>query len=329
MATERSEVELLREILDTQQTINAHIHEPHLVMQVVAERSQQLTGASGAVVEVISGDDMVYEATSGSAVPTQGTRLARLGSLSGLCVAEGRPLRTDDTETDHRVNRDACRRAGIRSMIVVPLTLDSGETDGVLKVVAGRTGAFDQRDLTTLAMMARFIATALHHAADYQDRDRMATRDPLTGLANRTVLLDRITTALARSSRVDLPVTVVFLDLDRFKTINDRFGHREGDHALRSVAAALDGAIRTEDTLARLGGDEFVVVMERVEIGDVNIVLERIETCVTDAWRGPAGEILTASMGTARSVRHDMAESLLHRADEAMFAEKRRRAASV
>ncbi|NLP82170.1 GAF domain-containing protein, partial [Acinetobacter baumannii] len=102
------------------------------IMALVAERAQHLTCATGAVVEMAEGDEMVYRATSGLTETLPGLRLARQGSLSGLCVQTGEILHCTDSETDPRVDREACRRVGLRSMVVTPLRhLDT--TVGVLK----------------------------------------------------------------------------------------------------------------------------------------------------------------------------------------------------
>src|SRR3954467_11948274 len=123
MPGQRSEVDLLRTIIETQQEILANGHDVEDVMAIVVDRSRQVTEAHGAVVELVEGDEMVYRAVAGATAGTLGVRLARSSSLSGRCVEERAPLRCDDTEADERVDRDACRRIGIRSMIVVPLLL--------------------------------------------------------------------------------------------------------------------------------------------------------------------------------------------------------------
>src|SRR5665213_639044 len=92
----------------------------------------------------------------------------------------------------------------------------------------------------------------------------MATHDSLTGLPNRTLILDRVEQMLVRSRRNHTPVAALFIDLDNFKSINDTLGHGVGDELLQAVAARLDGVIRGGDTLGRLGGDEFIVISEEL-----------------------------------------------------------------
>ncbi len=100
---------------------------------------------------------------------------------------------------------------------------------------------------------------------------------PLTGLPNRTLILDRVKQMLARSRRSQTPVAALFVDLDNFKSINDTLGHGVGDELLQAVAARLDGVVREADALGRLGGDEFVVISEELSPGGgPELIAERL-----------------------------------------------------
>ena len=323
----RSEVDLLRTVVETQRVIHARTHDVDDVMRIVVERSRVLTGAESAVVELVEGDQMVYRAASGTATDQLGLRIDRASSLSGRCVEERRPLRCDDAETDPRVDLALCRRVGVRSMVVVPLLLPvTDECVGVVKVLSSVPHRFDDHDVELIDAMGDFIASALRHAIDYADQEERAMRDSLTGLANRVLLLDRLAVGLARASRSGDPVTVLFLDLDGFKPVNDQLGHDAGDQVLRSVARALTAAVRPSDTVARLGGDEFVVVCEGVHPSHVDELLERLRWAVATAWPGHLP--VTASVGIACSNADDSAEGILSRADLAMYEVKRLRAAA-
>src|SRR5262249_50931418 len=172
------------------------------VMAMVAEGGQQLSGATGAVVELVEGDDMVYRAVAGDASGMLGVRLKRESSLSGLCVAMAETLRCDDSDIDPRVDRNACQRVGLRSMIVVPLIHDTAAV-GALKVFAPAVAAFGEGDARVLALMSELIAAAMFHAAKYgaDELFRQATSDQLTGLANRALFMDRLRHAIASSYR--------------------------------------------------------------------------------------------------------------------------------
>jgi diguanylate cyclase (GGDEF)-like protein/PAS domain S-box-containing protein len=154
-----------------------------------------------------------------------------------------------------------------------------------------------------------------------------ALHDPLTGLPNRTLVLDRIGQALARSARHDWSVAVLFFDVDRFKVVNDSLGHSAGDALLVLVVDRLRALLRPGDTMSRLGGDEFLVVCEEVhDLDQARHVAERL----SEAFKAPfnLGEremFATASMGIAVGRAADASpESLLRDADAAMYRAKER-----
>ena len=139
------------------------------VLTIIVRRAQAMTGADGAVVEMAEGEDMVYRIASGRAADHIGLRLRRSASLSGRCVAEGRLLSCEDTETDPRVDREACRRIGVRSMVVVPLTF-LGRTVGVLKVYSASADGFPAASLPLLEMMVSLAVAALSAVSEAEAR---------------------------------------------------------------------------------------------------------------------------------------------------------------
>ena len=154
----------------------------------------------------------------------------------------------------------------------------------------------------------------------------LATHDPLTGLPNRTLILDRVEQMLARSRRSQTPVAALFIDLDNFKDINDTLGHGVGDELLRAVAARLDGVIRDADALGRLGGDEFVVISEELSLAaGPELIAERLLDALKQPFKLGADKetrvTVTASIGIAAG-EHTSAEELLRNADIAMYRAK-------
>lgn len=144
------------------------------IMHLVSERVQALTGASAAAVELREGDSMIYRGASGSALAALGLKLSVHASLSGRCVLSGETLSCPDTEEDPRVDRGACRRLGIRSMLVVPLH-SQNKVVGVLKVMSPEVRHFGADDIATLEIMAGFIAEAMAHAAAHDTSRRVAS----------------------------------------------------------------------------------------------------------------------------------------------------------
>lgn len=171
-------------------------------------------------------------------------------------------------------------------------------------------------------MMLDITSMKLH-----QERaERAALHDGLTGLPNRVLLMDRLSQALASAQRDDTRVAVCFIDLDGFKTVNDRLGHAAGDRLLQVIGRRLEACVRANDTVARLGGDEFVLVLTQLHVDNQHApVLERVRQMVAEPVELLEGQIgrVTASIGVATCPDHACeAGRLLSIADEAMYADK-------
>ncbi|MEG4520172.1 MULTISPECIES: diguanylate cyclase domain-containing protein [unclassified Microcoleus] len=164
------EFQRLSIVIATQQEIA--IRNPNLdaVMAVIAERTQDLTRADGAVIEMVEGDEMVYRAASGIARAYVGLRIKVGTSLSGKCIATGQIMLCEDSETDARVDRAACERIGLRSMVLVPLFYQDDRV-GVLKVLSAKPSAFTESDIQTLQLMAGFLASSLNLASEFDAKN--------------------------------------------------------------------------------------------------------------------------------------------------------------
>ena len=158
-----------------------------------------------------------------------------------------------------------------------------------------------------------------------QELSHQAFHDPLTGLANRALIKDRIDHALVRSSRVGERTSVMFLDIDDFKNVNDSLGHVAGDGVLIEVAKRLRGSLRPDDTAARFGGDEFVLLLEDTDSASASAVAERVLRSLSPPVMIQRHEvIIRASVGIATAGSDGSAELLLRDADVAMYAAKGR-----
>jgi diguanylate cyclase (GGDEF)-like protein len=147
----------------------------------------------------------------------------------------------------------------------------------------------------------------------------------LTGLPNRGLLYDRLKTALAMARRAHEPLSVLYLDLDRFKPVNDTLGHSVGDLLLQEVASRLRQCVRESDTVARIGGDEFVVLLHRVhEAGQAAAVAAKIHQAVSRPFTLDGHTLsVTPSIGIAHYPEHgELAQELLKHADQAMYRAK-------
>ena len=161
----RLDAELFQALTEVQQAVAAAGLDSKTVMRVIADRGLRLTGATGAVIESIEGEELVPQVHIGTEAP----RLRLADSLSGLCVRTGELQRSEDVLNDQRIGHDAYRALGIRSLIAAPLT-DEQRTLGVLKVVSTRPSAFSDRDAKALRLLGGLMGAALGHAAAYESR---------------------------------------------------------------------------------------------------------------------------------------------------------------
>jgi diguanylate cyclase (GGDEF)-like protein/PAS domain S-box-containing protein len=174
---------------------------------------------------------------------------------------------------------------------------------------------------------------ALVHQLDVTETQLMtdalafrAMHDDLTGLANRALLRDRLAASLASAGRHGSRGVAMFLDVDDFKQVNDRYGHAAGDRVLREIAARVVGVVRAADTVARFGGDEFVVTGEVSGPHEAHQLAARIEDALVPPvpW-GSLGLPITVSVGIALSAHGDSPDDFLARADLSLLATKRLR----
>lgn len=188
------------------------------------------------------------------------------------------------------------------------------------EISTSRTGAGEGRLLSVA------VRPLLDHEMAVQALVHQATHDPLTGLANRSLFLDRLEHALARTTRAEARLAVLFLDLDQFKLVNDTHGHETGDLLLRALASRLSAALRPADTIARFGGDEFVVLCEDLgnEAAAVRIARRLAAACSRPVRLDGRVHRVTVSTGIAPRREGDEAgaSELLRRADVAMYRAK-------
>lgn len=309
----------LRAIIKTQSEIASADLDSGAVMQLVAQRAQELTGARAGVIEVPDRSEMVYTVTTGDATPYLGIRLDRDSSLSGLALDLDQVLHCNDTEVDPRIDRTASRRVKARSMIAVPLRHD-GDAVGVLKVYSSAPDAFGPEQVETLRLLTESISAQMAHASLFEVKEKESRTDALTGLLNRRAYEERLAIEAARSARYRRPLALGLFDLNGFKNVNDELGHPAGDAVLQGVAEAIDSSRLTDDAF-RIGGDEFALLMPETPLEGANIAAMRVVEAIEAAQLGDG--TVTACFGIASLSTGD-GLALHDLADRSLLAAKRR-----
>jgi diguanylate cyclase (GGDEF)-like protein len=203
-----------------------------------------------------------------------------------------------------------------------------GDLVGILTVARPLEAPFADDELRLLRAIADQLALAIRHAGLVDELRALSTTDELTGLPNRRMMLRRLDAEIDRARRFAHPVSVVAIDIDHFKILNDTRGHPTGDAALRVVAEILGGNVRRVDLVARMGGEEFLVLLPESTTAEAATVAEKLRQAIAarDVPGGdtqPAGH-LTISLGVATLRDGEASAALLERADRALYAAKRR-----
>ena len=442
-------------------------------MRLVVNRILLLSPASGASIELIEGDDMVYQTGSGSLTDFAGFRMKHENSLSGVCVDTRELMFAPDARNDPRVNQDACEKMGVGSIIVAPL-MQYGKAIGVLKLVHPLPHGLAHNDAQTVLLMAGVVGSAMgnqlqfekiatllsersaalgsleiellrrkeseqallrqeetlrkimdtmpafvsfvdrqeryrycnqqyavaigvdptgktirevmgeeHHAdikpniddalngisttfetpietlqgkRSFESRffpqidaagaitgfyivgwditarkhqelqwQSRASLDALTGLYNRAFFLEALDQSLHRHRAAGTSLTLLYLDVDHFKHVNDTYGHAAGDYVLRQFAAHIKASVRQADIVGRFGGDEFCVALENIRDEDEALTVAGAILQIANQFQIVAGVELriTVSIGAAFAAMPDMsAETLISIADAALYRAK-------
>jgi diguanylate cyclase (GGDEF)-like protein len=244
----------------------------------------------------------------------------RIG-VAGHAIAERRPIVVEDYAADPRRMPDVAVD-GLRAIISAPI-YQRGELVGALSLGTREAGRrYSEMERDAVLAFAEHAGLALNDAKAAEETAHQAFHDPLTGLPNRALFLDRLSQARTRAARGDGAVGVLFADLDGFKTVNDSLGHAAGDQLLIIAAQRLVSVVGPTDTVARFGGDEFAILIEdaREPITAARLArraLEMLEKVIQIHGREV---FVTASIGVAAGLEEP--EELLRRADLAMYEAK-------
>ena len=230
-----------------------------------------------------------------------------------------------DTHADERWRDHPLVTAGPQVGFYAGVSIVSrGQRVGVICAFGSESRDITRQERDALAALARQAAGHLELRRRNTELHKLAVTDPLTGLANRTLLFDRLELALADRDRTGGEVGVLFCDVDHFKDVNDRFGHEAGDRQLCEIAELLQAETRETDTAARIAGDEFVLVCPRLQSeAQLDALADRVARAAQQR-RGTADTSMTPtlSVGAVVARRGERPADILRRADAAMYAAK-------
>src|SRR5713226_8867211 len=263
--------------------------------------------------------DIVIQAEAGRRKGAQGRRLELDGNVPGRVARTGQMT---------VVNYQDASEAGIEpvlqgsvSAIALPIVY-ADQLHGVLYVETDQCSDFPQEEVLFLGTLADLISGAIHNAVTFQKAQEQAITDGLTGVKTHRFFMEALSGEWKRSTRVGRSFSLVLMDLDRFKFVNDFYGHLDGDLVLKRVAHILDQNCRHSDVIARYGGDEFVILMPETDVEQSRQIASKLRTWIAS---DPVlrEKSVTASFGIATFPVHgSMPQELIQVADASMYLSK-------
>ncbi|TRZ96667.1 MAG: GGDEF domain-containing protein [Deltaproteobacteria bacterium] len=324
-----STVQYLRTIAEVS-TVIAGTLDPEELYRMIPERVMAKLGLNDFCIMLYSWEVKRLVAKSVSMVDG-GTMpeftLAPGEGVAGKVFVTGEPAWIPDVRSSPDFLHYGGRRTDVRSFMCVPL-VSKGKNIGVLMLNHPEPNAFAPELLPTMRVLASYLAIAIENAGMFGLVKSLAEKDSLTLLYNHGSFHEKLSIELERANRYVRPMAVIILDLDRFKEINDRYGHTTGDRVLALVAGALGAHLRKTDIAARYGGDEFAVILPETDLSSAAVIAERIAEGISNVRLDIGGENVisfTASVGYA-SCGHDAPGrgEILNIADRLMYDSKRR-----
>jgi diguanylate cyclase (GGDEF)-like protein len=318
-------------LTDVVKTANS-ILEPRKVIELVVERIRQLIPSEAWSLMMVDEEkqELVFEAALGAKARDVAALRLKIGEgVAGWVAQSGKPAIVNDTSRDPRFSPrvDTRTQFETRSILCAPL-VSRGRTIGVLEIINKEGGPFTRADLQLVLTLVEPCAIAIENAILFQRTEQLTITDDLTRLFNSRYLNLYLGREIKRCKRHGIPLSVIFLDLDGFKGINDQYGHLAGSGTLTEVGTILAQGVRESDILARYGGDEFVVVLPETPASGALVIAERLRRAIEEhKFLEPQGLAarISASFGISTYPDHALSpEGLIQKADQAMYRVKER-----
>jgi diguanylate cyclase (GGDEF)-like protein len=280
-----------------------------------------LIGTSMATISFVDEDQVWFK----SAVGVTGDYSTRCGTFCTLVVQDGRPLAISDASLDPRFadSPSVCGVPGIRFYLGAPLQTQNGERIGAISAFDSKPRPVGAEMVARLVDLAEAVVTTLELYKTMREVKSLALSDALTGLPNRIRLYQALNGAIATALHYQQPFSILYIDCDKFKLLNDKMGHLTGDRMLQALAVSLRGCLWAGELAARLGGDEFAVILPGAGSAAALLVAHRIQACCAEMML-TGGWPITLSIGVATFLMPpDNVDAALAVADEAMYRAKR------
>lgn len=291
------------------------------LLTVVCRLLMELFGIDQAAVLLAEGDTLRVRAHEGALTPNlaMGSILTPGTGLAARAMSSGRSVIENDV---NNVEGYIAGFAETQSEMCVPLVI-FGEKLGVLALDSARKNAFDHDDLQPLESVADICAAAIQNAHNFNRMKQLAYVDGLTGIHNRRFFEMRIVEELERAGRFQGRVSVIMVDIDHFKKMNDEFGHLLGDEMLRSVSSILKQQLRKVDMVCRYGGDEFAIVVPETTGESAVRVAEKLRRQIETHFFPGVPRQVTISCGVADYPAHGITrDEVVAAADSALYQAK-------
>ncbi|MBB3772080.1 diguanylate cyclase (GGDEF)-like protein [Angulomicrobium tetraedrale] len=256
-----------------------------------------------------------------------GSAVERRRSVCQVIISDGRPLVVGDLHSDARFDgHPVAPQLALRFYAGVPLLVQDSLPIGSLCILREKPGIPEGFDIAALEKLASIAADELSLRNLNRDLTRLSRRDALTGLGNRRCFDEELERARLRCQRLNVPLTLLMIDIDRFKDLNDHAGHRAGDEVLRRLGVILSQVpLRADDVVARYGGEEFALILSGGGSAEALPLAERIRHSVRQARMShPTAGTVTLSIGIASQPADAIdTDRLIVAADRALYAAKR------
>jgi len=330
-ATTRAQARRLSVLSDIAQAANS-VLEPRKVMEIVMSRAQELIRTEAWSLLLLDEKEhiLTFEMVMGNRIDQMRNYRVKIGQgVPGWVVQYRKPLIINDVRADRRFDARLDMLTGFRtkSILCAPL-LSRGRIIGAVELINKRKGPFTRDDLAMVKTLVEPGAVAIENAILYQRSAELTVTDDLTKLFNSRYLNVHLRREIKRSRRYGVPVSLIFLDLDGFKNVNDNHGHLAGSRALFEVGQVLQRTVREIDVVSRYGGDEFTIILPQTGATGAMIIADRIRAAVEDQvfLSGQGLNVrLTASFGVSTFPDHGQSrEDLIQKADQAMYLVKER-----